>query len=185
MKSAHGVARTSQRRLCHPARASLFLGRVPKTLVVFFPFCPVSIPLFWGVWTQNLQILFLGVNFFQKNENKSERLDFSQIIILDVWRIFLTSVLFVTATPVGGTMYCHPYTCQWSGCWMVELVSWQLSAWGWWTWSIGVSVSYFVFFNRYWGIVSVPGFLGVNRSQIIIWGGRILTLHLLKLRCWL
>ena len=33
------------------------------------------------------------------------------------------SVLFVTESPVGGTMYCHPYTGQGRDGWMVELVS--------------------------------------------------------------
>jgi len=39
---------------------------------------------------------------------------------------------------------------------------------------------YFVLLNvtRYWGIVTVPGSPRVNRPQIIIWVGRILTLHL-------
>jgi len=33
------------------------------------------------------------------------------------------SVLFVAESPVGGIMYCHPYTGQGRGRWMVELVS--------------------------------------------------------------
>ena len=36
----------------------------------------------------------------------------------------------------------------------------------------------FVLLNQYWGIVTVQGFPRVNRPQIIIWGGQILTLHL-------
>ena len=32
--------------------------------------------------------------------------------------------------------------------------------------------------TRYWGIVTVPGCPRVNRSQMLTWGGQILTLHL-------
>jgi len=43
--------------------------------------------------------------------------------------------------------------------------------------SVCVCVCCFVLLNRYWGIVTVPGFPRVNRPQTT-WGGRILTLHL-------
>jgi len=41
-----------------------------------------------------------------------------------------------------------------------------------------VLVCCFVLLTQYWGIVTVPGCLRVNRPGIITWGGRILTLHL-------
>ena len=36
----------------------------------------------------------------------------------------------------------------------------------------------FLLLTRYWGILTVPEFLCVNRPQIITWGGWILILHL-------
>jgi len=77
-----------------------------------------------GFWTQDLVKFWLVEEYSFSNE----RLDFQQIIILDVTNFFDYTVfyaLFVTVSPVGDTMYGHPYTGQWSGLWMprVELDS--------------------------------------------------------------
>ena len=43
---------------------------------------------------------------------------------------------------------------------------------------IATNVCCFILLTRYWGIVTVPGFLRVDRPQILTSGGRIVTLHL-------